>query len=755
MAMKHGGRGPGHLSRWTAATSPIPYLFAFGSQGAWFDFTDTSTWYQDAAGTTPAATLGDVVGLVLDKSRGLALGPELLGSGAVGLVGAATAATYNTGTGAGACTRVDASNQSFVQWSGLSGSYLVTVACLTGTAVSVRAGSHSGSAAATVLIGQSTTVLVVSSGGLVTVTSSSGTATFTVSAFKLLAGNHASQATTVQKPLRARIPLGGRRNIWTYSEDFGQTVWTKARCSVSTDVIAAPDGTSTADKLVEDATTNSHPIYRTYTGFNNATAYTQMIFVKAAGRDKMRIELSGAAWAGNPAGSFDLVALTATPLNTATGATITDFGNGWRLCTVSGVATATGSGEHYISPLNAAGVASYTGDGTSGLYIWGAQLELGSSATAYQKVVADWDVTESGVTSIPALYYDGSDDSLATAAIDFATCTSDGAARRNLLTFPSVFNDAAWLKSNASVAATGYPDYTGGSNARKLVESASNATHFTYQAATLVAGSATISVYAKAAERTSIEVYFSGTYFTGSGRFNLSAGTCTSVGAGTATITDAGGGWYRCSVTTTGSTGESAQFRIFLVDANNYIGDGTSGVYIYRAQMEAGSTATAFQDIGTDKMTVFAGVEKLSDAAQGIFCELSTDTGSNNGSFRCTFPGGAGAATYGWVSKGTSQAALVTTGEFPAPSTAVYTAQGSIAADSAILRVNGAEKATSASDQGTGNYGNYALYLGRRASASLPFKGYMIGHLVIVGKLANASEIAAVEAFERAATGAY
>lgn len=52
-------------------------LFANGEQGAWYDPSDLSTLFQDAAGTTPVTADGDPVGLLLDKSRGLELGPNL------------------------------------------------------------------------------------------------------------------------------------------------------------------------------------------------------------------------------------------------------------------------------------------------------------------------------------------------------------------------------------------------------------------------------------------------------------------------------------------------------------------------------------------------------------------------------------------------------------------------------------------------------------------------------------------------------
>jgi len=47
--------------------SPLS-LFSNGEQGAWYDPSDLSTLFQDAAGTTPVTASGDPVGLFLDKS---------------------------------------------------------------------------------------------------------------------------------------------------------------------------------------------------------------------------------------------------------------------------------------------------------------------------------------------------------------------------------------------------------------------------------------------------------------------------------------------------------------------------------------------------------------------------------------------------------------------------------------------------------------------------------------------------------------
>lgn len=182
----------------------LPYdLFRSGEQGIWLDPSDFSTLFQDAAGTTPVTGVGQPVGLALDKRMGLALGPELKSTGAIGLIGSATAATYNTTTGAGSVTRVDASNQSYVNFSGLvtSGTYLVTVSNAGPVNLLFRQGGPGLSTGLTVGVGASVTARVSTGGtSILSITSASaGTASFTLSSIRELAGNHATQTTAASR----------------------------------------------------------------------------------------------------------------------------------------------------------------------------------------------------------------------------------------------------------------------------------------------------------------------------------------------------------------------------------------------------------------------------------------------------------------------------------------------------------------------------------------------------------------------------
>ena len=358
--------------------------------------------------------------------------------------------------------------------------------------------------------------------------------------------------------------------------------------------------------------------------------------------------------------------------------------------------------------------------------------------------------------------------------------------RRNLLTRTEEFDNAAWTKAglnafgSGSVAnTTATTDPVGGNTAEYIQENSASGDHTAYVAINLTAAPHTFTVYCKAAQRTWVYVRLAKAAGQGA-YFNLSTGTIGTVETGiTAAITSVGNGWYRCSVTITTDTTPWYPTILIATGDNQgaYTGNGTSGIYIWGAQLELSSTATAYQRVGTafdvteagvptvhyvqydgtddsfstssidfsatDKMSVFAGVRKLSDATRGIVAELSA--AATSGAWNLNAPNATTTANYAFRNVGSlSGGDAVTSSTFAAPTSNVLTALGDIAADVSQLRVNGSVAATSAVDLGTGNYGNYPLFIGRRGGTSLPFNGRDYG-IIIVGKTASATEITNTE----------
>jgi hypothetical protein len=92
---------------------------------------------------------------------------------------------------------------------------------------------------------------------------------------------------------------------------------------------------------------------------------------------------------------------------------------------------------------------------------------------------------------------------------------------------------------------------------------------------------------------------------------------------------------------------------------------------------------------------------------------------------------------------------------YAAPITNVLTGIGDIATDTSILRVNGVQIVSNATDQGTVNYLAYPMYIGRRAGTINPFNGYLYGLVVRFGPNLDAGTISATETWMNSKTGAY
>jgi hypothetical protein len=179
---------------------------------------------------------------------------------------------------------------------------------------------------------------------------------------------------------------------------------------------------------------------------------------------------------------------------------------------------------------------------------------------------------------------------------------------------------------------------------------------------------------------------------------------------------------------------------------------GTDGVYHW-VQYDGSNDGYVTPTItpGIDKVQVFAGVRKLSDAASGALIELSAASSSNNGSFFFSAPPGD-LSGYFWRSKGTSESTFDTTTP-AAPSTDVLTGIGDIAGDLSVIRIDGVVVGTNTADQGTGNFLAYPLYIGRRGGTTLPFNGRDYGIIVRFGPNLGATTIESAEDWIAKKTG--
>jgi len=138
---------------------------------------------------------------------------------------------------------------------------------------------------------------------------------------------------------------------------------------------------------------------------------------------------------------------------------------------------------------------------------------------------------------------------------------------------------------------------------------------------------------------------------------------------------------------------------------------------------------------------VFAGVRKLG-VVSGVLAELSESTLSNVGTFLVLAPSGSN--SYVFRSRGTLVANTAGGSFANSPDSAVVTGIGDISAPLSLLRRNAVDISTSTASQGTGNYGNYQLFIGRRGGTIDPFNGQLYT-LIARGVLSSTAEIRQAE----------
>ncbi len=141
-----------------------------------------------------------------------------------------------------------------------------------------------------------------------------------------------------------------------------------------------------------------------------------------------------------------------------------------------------------------------------------------------------------------------------------------------------------------------------------------------------------------------------------------------------------------------------------------------------------------------DKVSLFVGLTKKSNTASQITVELSTGTNINNGSFGLAAPSATNASDYQPASRGTTRNLVSSASNYTPPSSNVLTVQAAISTPLLTIAVNKVAISTSSAIQGTGNYGNYPLYIGMRAGTSLPFTGDIYS-LISIARLATLTEI--------------
>lgn len=218
------------------------------------------------------------------------------------------------------------------------------------------------------------------------------------------------------------LNLGRNRagtNLIQYSQTLDQTgsgAWAGGAASVSANSATAPDGTTTADKVVENSAASSQHYLLgngnpTTSSFQNSRL-TLSVYAKAAGRNFFQLALTDSIIAATGV-NFDLANGLVGDRSgdstafTNTQGTITAVGNGWYRCTMTttkGSLNGNAQPVFYLATSTTNASTGYNGDGTSGVLFWGAQLNFGETADNYIATTSsaannDWTPTNISLTA--------------------------------------------------------------------------------------------------------------------------------------------------------------------------------------------------------------------------------------------------------------------------------------------------------------------------------------------------------------------
>ena len=401
-----------------------------------------------------------------------------------------------------------------------------------------------------------------------------------------------------------RSTTKAEENLLSYSQELERTShWSRFETTVTANATTAPDGTTTAEALIETTSNNYHNLAESIDYSGSASFY-----VKANGRTKGNFRfLSGTPNSSNSI-LFDLSAVTVNVQSSGTSATITGVGNSWYRIGITGISNA----DRFIVEIrDNSNQSVYAGDGSSGFYIWGFQVESRDSVTAYTPT-----------TSTPITKFQPTLQTVTSSTPRFDHDPVTGKSKgllieesRTNLESSSVggvsYVGQGTQRTNAAVA----PDGT--ITALECIPNTTNTTHVFDQYGNPVLGNMTFSLFAKANGYHNCQIEYKATGVSRWSRFNLSTGTVTLNSNATGGIEDVGNGWYRISISfdCTGTNADIERFQILDDNENStFAGDGFSGMFIWGYQFEQGAFPTSYIPTSGATKTRSADVAKIATA---------------------------------------------------------------------------------------------------------------------------------------------
>jgi hypothetical protein len=381
--------------------------------------------------------------------------------------------------------------------------------------------------------------------------------------------------------------VGSVTNFARYSEEFDNSAWTKTNTTVQENRAIAPDGTLTADLVLDNSTSGAHLVGQSVVA-SIGPDLTLSVYAKRENiniftlyEDGLNIGVEFNLLTGSARATFG------TPLNYSS----RHVGDGWFLCTMTISSPPSGIAEMKIYMRDA---SSYSGTG-QGVYFWGAQVTETISVRPYVKTT----LTSASQTFSESLRI----------GYDAATGENLGVliegGRTNLCLYSERLDNASWTKSDSSISAndTIAPDLTVSADKFEAGSTAFVAPFVGQSISVSASSTYTVSAFIKRESVLICQLSFNLGDVSGDPRvnFDLSTGTIGAQDAGidNASITLVGNGWFRISATVeTLTTTMRPRFQL-MKDATDTRNQGNSwtageGLYIWGVQVEQGSTASSY-----------------------------------------------------------------------------------------------------------------------------------------------------------------
>jgi len=380
-------------------------------------------------------------------------------------------------------------------------------------------------------------------------------------------------------------------NLLARSQEFNESNWVKAAGgvaavpSVTANAEIAPDGTLTADRVVfslNGGTSLSDISDLRQTVVTGTGTYTVSFYIR----------------------SFDGTSSYSFLLRDGDGlVSLFNVTGSWQRIEVSS--------PNYLAGSKFIGFVLRGGTGTSSsadILVWGAQLEEGTTATTYIP-------TTTSASAAPRFDHDPTTGESLGLLIE--------ESRTNSYKFSNDFTQSNYGSIVGNIPSPAYPGPGGATSATLIIPSGGNSA---YNFGRSDAGTGpviqTASIYAKAAGYTALGFNtITGGYVNDLTIFNLSTGTVFSAqpNSAGAYMEPVGDGWYRCVIPSSVAYSGAAGTQIiswYVIDQpstgfGSYTPNGTDGIYVYGAQLEAGAFPTSYIPTAGTALTRSADVASI------------------------------------------------------------------------------------------------------------------------------------------------